>query len=332
MITLKRRIARLTKPLRRKANRLIYAASSGDSDFVMSDRLKKFVSQNSETNKLDTPHSTELDLIDSSDAQKLQDQAVQHILVLDDIAQDNTIIEKVLAYGRLLGIDLFVVLETLDVSQSQFLTSFEDVIVLEWSHIGFDEKDELLNEFFVSYTNSKWILRHHWNQRFVYPLMEQRSLKDLTDHLADCSKDTLFTPIIDVVNGRDGDEETVYFDKAGYHGLGWRDNAEYRLCGGIRNRVTLGADQLEPVEISSYSLCRWSSTMKLVTSLASFKEEEHNLVHQWYPCVTGVILNNITEELNERQLENALDSELLEAYVSSGSLIEHNLINLGIWK
>ncbi len=250
-----------------------------------------------------------------------------HILLIHGKPDSLRTIQEVLDYGRSLGIQVFISFNTFSVGEKEFFEAQPDTLVINYKPSKKSTLSKVTNAFLHTYCERKWVLQHEWSQRFVFPLMESRSLKDFSSYLTECQKWTLYTPLIDTLLPKNGAENLPLFESIGYSGQGRGEFNNYKITGGLRQRI-----KKEPVQIGFYGLCKWRKNMTLHSSLKFFLQKEYNHVHLWYPTATGALLNDVSHELSGAEYDLAIKSPTLMPYVSSHSLLESNLLNLGTWK
>ncbi len=244
---------------------------------------------------------------------------------------------KLINHYRKMGFQHFIFISERDSDVLEKLAWAHEDVTWYVFDINQQLESEVINAILHVHKINTWVLMQTWKQCFIFPLMENRTVSELIAHLDDSGKSSLFTPNIDCLRVNRKSQNTLIseaclYDEAGYYAPWWGDKSEYRIFGGMMSRVKHKYCEQKSSKKHQYGLFKVTHNTRLAEDLRCFTNIRQNHVHEWFPCPTGVILNDITYDLNDSEYSDCLNSNLTCTYVSSESLVKSELINIGIWK
>lgn len=285
---------------------------------------------------------------------------------------ENLRIPHFLDHYRSLGIDHFLFVDNLSRAPMADMLAAEDDCSLWWTNQPYENARwgvDWMNALLPRFAKGHWCLTVDLDEYFVFPHIESRSLRELTHHLDDIGKPSLYSLLIDMYPegpiddallhpGQDPLEIAPLFDGSGYHAQK-SNNGTILVRGGPRLRsINDGALEGAPA-INKIPLVKWNHGYSYNLSTHELYPTNLNHAHhQGIHTPTGALLhfkflstfrekvsqaieegnhyNNSSEYQQYQKHIDAvecfrLDSEVSTSYTGSASLLDHNLITSGHW-
>lgn len=221
----------------------------------------------------------------SSDIKVCQDNT--RIIKDDDILLFATMkneghrLEYFFDYYRSLGIKHFIIVDNGSTDNtSQIIKTYTDIS--SWyteasykdSNFGMHWLNYLLNEYGVGH----WCMTCDPDEFLVYPYMESRDLKDLTDYLDSLKEEAFFTLMVDMYSktsveeavytpGQNPLEVCPYFDKTGYSKFYYHKYRNLFVQGGVRRRVFSRKNPSASPALNKVPLIKWKKGYAYVESM-----------------------------------------------------------------
>ncbi|MFK7851604.1 MAG: glycosyltransferase family 2 protein [Akkermansiaceae bacterium] len=350
-MTLKKRIARLTYPYRRKRE-----PAAGQKD------AREMHRRAAETHGLLQP------IFDNTPKIKPNDR-----ILLTMGRDESSRISYFLKYYRNLGIDHFLFVDNASVSPMADQLSDQSDVSLWYtddsyvrSKYGVDWMNALLGRYAVGH----WALTVDLDEFFVFPLMEIRSFTEFLEYMDDSNDPSLYSPLIDMYpNGPiasatvpEGESPLSYadhFDSTGYFPVvgGYEDTW---LRGGPRCRVFADGVIDDSPTINKTPLIKWQKSYAYLASTHSATPFRLNHIHKnHFLGPTGALLHfkfissfkekaefavvnknhyqgsseykKYLRRLDENEKINLM-CPMSVRYESTKTLIDRKLMSLGLWE
>ena len=227
------------------------------------------------------------------------------ILLFSTMKNETFRLPYFLQYYRDLGVDHFIFIDNdSDDGMMEYLRDQKDVSIYytdksyKESHYGI----YWLNYLLKKHGSHHWCLTCDPDEFLVFPHIDSRDLKKLTNYLDSCQLKSFFAPLIDMYSDtyvdktfyNPGDNPFMvcpYFDKDGY--IFHRYNSNYRhynMQGGVRQRVFNKENPKLSPALHKIPLIKWKNHYAYVSSthvaIPRFLNENNNT-----NLTTGVLLH-----------------------------------------
>ena len=184
-----------------------------------------------------------------------------------------------LDYYRKLGVGHFIFIDNESTDGgSDYLSQFDDCSVFLAKGSYADSRFGLhwVNYLLDKYCRNKWILHVDPDEFLVFPYMETRSLRALTDHLEACGKKSFQTLLLDCYSNipvedtwyeenQDPLEICPWFDPYGYINKGNWYRSRF-IQGGVRRRVFFSETPESAPALNKTPLVLWGKDFRFLTS------------------------------------------------------------------
>lgn len=173
------------------------------------------------------------------------------ILLLSKMKNETSRLPYFLKYYRDLGVDHFIFVDNESSDGMMNLLKDQKDVTVYFTDKSFRDSKYVhwLNYLLKKHGSGHWCLTCDPDEFLVFPYIEKRKLRDLTDHLEATHHRSFYAPLIDMYSdkpikethyhsGEDPLEICPYFDKDGYKLQVNDKNYRYiKLRGGVRQRV-----------------------------------------------------------------------------------------------
>lgn len=203
------------------------------------------------------------------------------ILLFATMKNEGHRLEFFLEYYRKLGINHFIIVDNASTDNTaKFLSQQADVTYYytEGSYKDSNFGMHWLNYLLFKYGRGHWCLTCDPDEFFVYPHMESRDLKDLTDYLSSLKEDAMFALMVDMYSknpvaesfytpGTDPLEACSYFDAYGYTKFYYKKYRNLFVQGGVRRRVFSKEKPEKAPALNKVPLVKWKWNYVYVESM-----------------------------------------------------------------
>lgn len=203
------------------------------------------------------------------------------ILLFSTMKNEGHRLEYFLNYYRQLGVDHFFIVDNGSTDNTaEFLSSQKDVThyYTEDSYKDSNFGMHWLNYLLFKYGRGHWCFTCDPDEFFIYPHMESRDLRDLTQYMESIKQDSFFTIMLDMYSDKavadtfyeqGSDPLTVcqYFDGYGYSK---QYNENYRnlyVQGGVRRRVFSKDKPDHAPALNKVPLVKWKWNYAYISSM-----------------------------------------------------------------
>lgn len=203
------------------------------------------------------------------------------ILLFATMKNEGHRLEFFLEYYRKLGINHFIIVDNASTDNTAgFLSQQPDVTYYytEGSYKGSNFGMHWLNYLLFKYGRGHWCFTCDPDEFFIYPHMESRDLRDLTQYMESIKQDSFFTIMLDMYSDKavadtfyeqGSDPLTVcqYFDGYGYSK---QYNENYRnlyVQGGVRRRVFSKDKPDHAPALNKVPLVKWKWNYAYISSM-----------------------------------------------------------------
>ncbi|MBE9196634.1 glycosyltransferase family 2 protein [Synechocystis sp. LEGE 06083] len=204
-----------------------------------------------------------------------------NILLFSTMKNEGHRLEYFLNYYRQLGVDHFFIVDNGSTDNTaEFLSSQKDVThyYTEDSYKDSNFGMHWLNYLLFKYGRGHWCFTCDPDEFFIYPHMESRDLRDLTQYMESIKQDSFFTIMLDMYSDKTvadtlyeqgSDPLTVcqYFDGYGYSK---QYNENYRnlyVQGGVRRRVFSKDKPDHAPALNKVPLVKWKWNYAYISSM-----------------------------------------------------------------
>ncbi|GGO79537.1 hypothetical protein GCM10011348_14070 [Marinobacterium nitratireducens] len=292
------------------------------------------------------------------------------ILLFSTMKNEGHRLEYFLDYYRKLGVDHFFIVDNGSTDNTaDFISTQPDVthFYTEGSYKDSNFGMHWLNYLLFKYGRGHWCFTCDPDEFFVYPHMETRDLRDLTQYLESLKQDSFFTVMLDMYSdkpvsqswyepGTDPVETCPYFDGTGYSK---QHNPNFRnlyLQGGVRRRVFSKDEPASAPALNKVPLVKWKWNYAYISSMHMMLPRRLNRCVD-ERMVTGALLHfkfisqldeKVKQEMVAKQHYNdsaeykqyddviqagevLFDDQVSTRFTGWKDLARRGLINLGGW-
>lgn len=273
-------------------------------------------------------------------------------------------------YYRKLGVNHFILVDNGSTDHFKDVVAGQDDISTFYTEASYKNSNygmHWVNYLLLRYGCGHWCLTCDPDELLVYPYMETRDLRDLTEYLDSIKEESLFTAMVDMYSdkaveesdyqeGTDPLQTCPFFDGTGYvksFNPGYRNTF---LQGGVRRRVFYADEPEKSPALNKVPLIKWGSHVAYVESMHMAIPRRLNEL-----CVkskvTGALLhykfiNQLVQKVEEEAVakqhwDNSseytkygtaiqertvlYDPSVSMRYENWRTLARHGLVNLGEW-
>ena len=186
-----------------------------------------------------------------------------------------------LDYYRKLGVNHFFIVDNGSTDNTGILLANQPDVTHYYTEDSYKDSNfgmHWLNYLLFKYGRGHWCFTCDPDEFLVYPHMESRDLKDLTQHLESIKQDSFFTLMVDMYSdkpvadtyyeeGTDPRLTCPYFDGYGYSK---NYNHNYRnlyVQGGVRRRVFSKEKPAEAPALNKVPLVKWKWNYMYISSM-----------------------------------------------------------------
>jgi hypothetical protein len=276
-----------------------------------------------------------------------------------------------LRYYRKLGVDHFLFIDNGSTDGLKEILSHESDCSVWYtedsykaSKFGIYWANHVLRQYGVGH----WCLMLDPDEFLVYPYMDHRSLRELTEFLDQEGKESFFTVMLDMygrgtvaeatcLSGQDPLEVCSWFDQTGYYQEYQPDNWDWWIRGGVRRRVFCKDKPWEAPALNKTVLVKWRYHFSFTSSAHVLWPRRLNRIHFKHGLApTGCLLHfkflsvfkeKVEEEMQRKEhYSNSLEYSRYQNELSKGLSLWHQgsvqfkgwqqcvnlgLMNLGRW-
>lgn len=225
------------------------------------------------------------------------------IILFATLRNESPRIPYFLKYYRDLGVKHFIFVDNNSTDSFQNIVSSENDISVFFTNAGYKASNfgmHWINHLLNKYGNKHWCVVCDPDEFLVYPKMEYFSLKELTQYLAQCHRESFFTLMLDMY-GKARVSETLYtkgsdplplcpyFDKMGYF---FQENYYMNSIwaqGGVRLRKHFANEPQAAPAINKIPLVRWKKGFAYISSM--HQAIPRRLNNGFSTGLTGVLLH-----------------------------------------
>lgn len=207
--------------------------------------------------------------------------APNDIILFSTMKNEGHRLEFFLDYYRSLGVSHFLFVDNGSTDNTREILSAASDVSFWYTEASYKESNfgmhwlnHLLNEYGVGH----WCLTCDPDEFLVYPYMESRDLKDLTDYLDSLKEEAFFTLMVDMYSkspveeavytpGQNPLEVCPYFDKTGYSKFYYHKYRNLFVQGGVRRRVFSRKNPLASPALNKVPLIKWKKGYAYVESM-----------------------------------------------------------------
>jgi len=292
------------------------------------------------------------------------------ILLFSTMKNEGHRLSFFLDYYRKLGINHFLIVDNGSTDNTvEFLAKQPDVthFYTEGSYKYSNFGMHWLNYLLFKYGRNHWCFTCDPDELFVYPYMETRDLKDLTEYLGSIKQESFFTIMLDMYSdkpvsqslyepGTNPVDTCPYFDSTGYSKKYNHFHNNLYVQGGVRRRIFSINEPASAPALNKISLVNWKWNYVYLSSMHMMLPRHLNRCVDENK-VTGALLHyKFISQLDEKvkqeilakqhynesaeykeydkviQREEVLFDEVVSSrFVGWKDLAHRGLINIGSW-
>jgi hypothetical protein len=273
-------------------------------------------------------------------------------------------------YYRKLGVNHFIFVNNGSTDHFAAIIADQSDITTFYTEASYKESNygmHWCNDLLRRYGTDHWCLTCDPDEFLVYPYMDTRKLRDLTEYLDSLNEVSISTMMVDMYSDckitesyyREGSsplQVCEYFDGTGYFKefIGKHDN--FFMFGGVRQRIFYKENPIKAPALNKVSLIKWQKNYAYVESMHMALPKFINHVLSKSKTTAALLhfkfINQLAEKVKEEVIaqqhwENSaeykkylqlIDTEILlydstksVRYKDWRSLVQLGLMNLGEW-
>lgn len=186
-----------------------------------------------------------------------------------------------LDYYRNLGVGHFIFVDNGSTDDTAALLADQHDVTVFYTEASYKASNfgmHWLNYLLFRYGRGHWCLTCDPDEFLVYPYMDHRDLKDLTDYLSSLKEDAFFSVMVDMyskapvedavyTSGQDPLEVCPYFDKVGYSKIHYKRYRNQFIQGGVRRRVFSKDNPRGAPALNKVPLVKWKWNYAYIESM-----------------------------------------------------------------
>lgn len=186
-----------------------------------------------------------------------------------------------LEYYRKLGVDHFILVDNGSTDNFKEIVAGQNDISTFYTTASYKDSNFGMywaNYLLLKYGCGHWCMTCDPDEFLVYPYIETRDLRDLTDYLDSIKQLAFFTTMIDMYSDKavedsfyqEGDDPLLtcpYFDATGYTKSFGHDYKNAFVQGGVRRRVFYAENPVKAPALNKIPLVKWRFTYSYISSM-----------------------------------------------------------------
>lgn len=245
------------------------------------------------------------------------------ILLFSTIKNEAHRLPFFLEYYRKLGVNHFIFVDNASTDDSLFyLKKQKDVTVFytEGSYKDSNFGMHWLNYLLFKYGRGHWCVTCDPDEFIVYPHVDTRDLRDLTEYLSSINEDAMFALMVDMYSkqpveesyyevGSDPLEACPYFDAYGYTKFYYKKYRNLFVQGGVRKRVFAKNNPASAPALNKVPLVKWRWNHVYVESMHMALPRRLN-TGCYHTKTTGALLHyKFISQLSEKVKEELISKQ-----------------------